>query len=75
MAVGFFAKYCLFFVCDSVRIGQNLLSEAAVERSILAYFANHHLSSLNGRIIRMGPYGPKTTKADVKELIKQLIFV
>ena len=23
----------------------------------------------------MGPYGPKTTKADVKELIKQLIFV
>ena len=47
MAVEFFAKYCLFLVCNSVRIGQNLLNETPVERSVLAYFANYHLSSSN----------------------------
>ena len=59
-----FRQTLLVFVSNSVRIGQNLLTETPVERSVLAYFANYHLNSSNGRIICMGPYGLKTTEAD-----------
>ena len=33
------------YVCNSVRIGQNLINEVPVERSILADFANYHLNN------------------------------
>ena len=50
-AVDFFPpKCCLFFVCNSVRIGQNLLNEVPEERSILDDFANYFLNvGLNGK--------------------------
>ena len=77
---GFFPQLLFFFLaCNSVRIGQNLLKEVPGERSILDDFANYLLNvglngKLNGpgRMICVGPYGPKTTKADVKELTKPL---
>ena len=31
------------YVCNSVRIGQSLINEVPVERSILADFANYHI--------------------------------
>ena len=41
----------LFFVCNSVRIGQNLLNEVPEERSILDDFANYLLIiGLNGKL-------------------------
>ena len=54
-----------------MRISQNVLNEVQLESSILTDFAYYHLLSLMGpgrTIICMGPSGPKTTKADVKEL-------
>ena len=71
----FFPNCCLFFVYDSVSIGQNLLNEKPVENSLLVDFAYYHFNSFNGnlngyqspgRIICIGPCGPKTTKADDK---------
>ena len=62
----------LVFLSVTVRIGKNLLNKVPVESSILADFANYHLKALMenlmgpGRIIYMGPYGPKTAKADDK---------
>ena len=49
---GFFPKwiFACFSVCNSVSIGQNLLNEVPVERSILANFANQHFNSLNGNL-------------------------
>ena len=75
MVVYFFPNCCLFFVYDSVSIGQNLLNEKPVENSLLVDFAYYHFNSFNGnlnayqcsgRIICIGPCGPKTTKADDK---------
>ena len=40
------AKCLPFFVCYSVRIGQNLLNKIPVEISNLANFANYHLNGL-----------------------------
>ena len=68
---GFCSQMLLVFqsvVCTSVKIGQSLLNEVPVERSILADSANYHGKLGPERIICMGPYGTKTTKADVKEL-------
>ena len=41
----------LVFVCNSDRIGQNLLNEVPVKRFILAAFAIYDLNNLNGRLI------------------------
>ena len=47
----FSPECCLFFVCNSVRIGQNLLNEVPEERSILNDFANYLLNvGLNGKL-------------------------
>ena len=71
----FFPNCCLFFVYNSVSIGQNLLNEKPVENSLLVDFAYCHFNSFNGNlngyqspgwIICIGPCGPKTTKADDK---------
>ena len=54
-----------------MRIGQNLLNKVPMESSTFVDFADYHLNrklkmeSLMGpaRVIYMGPYKPKTTKA------------
>ena len=71
LAVEFFVNYCLTgFVCNSVKISQNLLSEAPVERSILVYFANYDSSSFYGGITRMGPYRTKNDQSGCQRVKK-----
>ena len=63
----------VFFFCNSVRIGQNVLNVVPAERAILADSSNYLLIWLNGNWSRKnnmaGSVWTKTTKADVKELI------
>ena len=66
----------VLFVCNSVRISQNLLNEVPAERCIRSNFANYQPNSLvgSGTIIFQGLYmgsiyGLKMIKVDVKEFM------
>ena len=63
-----------FFVCNSVRIGQNVLNEVSGESSMVADFAYYHLNNLSGKLnwsrrnsMQRSISWTKTTKADDKE--------
>lgn len=73
MAVDFSPKVIACFFCrNSVRIGQNFPNEVPDLSSpiLLITILIAEIESLMGlrRIISVGPYGPKTTNADVKEV-------
>ena len=54
-----------YITCNSVRIGQNLLNEVPVERSILADFAFFYRKSLNEKMngsMKENVHGSKRTK-------------
>ena len=40
----------VFFVCNSVMIGQNVLNEVSGESSMVADFAYYHLNNLSGKL-------------------------
>ena len=66
LAVDFFPKFCLFFVCNSVRIGQKLVIRYMWKGPSLQIFLIMGPESKLG----LGQYGRKTIKAVVKELRK-----
>ena len=66
LAVDFLPKFCLFFVCNSVRIGQKLVMRFLWKGPSLQNFLIIGPESK----LCLGQYGRKTTKAVVKELRK-----
>ena len=70
----FFPNVACFFVCNSVRIFQNVLNKVSAESSMVADFAYYHLNNLSGKLngsrrnsMQRSISWTKTTKADDKE--------
>ena len=70
----FSPNVAFFFVCNSVRIFQDVLNKVSGESSMVADFAYYHLNNLSGKLnwsrrcsMQRSISWTKTTKADDKE--------